>query len=298
VSSGCPERSFPAFRVVASAPIADLPQRTLVEHITGRQVAAATTRNAGKDRSGQPLLTVRDLSVGSVRGFSLDLREGEIVGIAGLIGSGRSAVLEGLFGARRTTAGEVALRGRTHTFEHPGDAIRAGIALVPESRSSQALFADHPVAQNISAATVRRFFTRGSLDRRAERRHAATRVEALGIKAGSVDAAMSTLSGGNQQKAIIARWLDTSPQLLLLDEPTQGVDVGARAEIHAIIRDAVSRGMSVILVSSDLDELCAMSDRVVVLRRGTVAHEISEDLTVSRIAQLMHESAPVPAGPG
>ncbi|MCW2543317.1 MAG: putative ribose/galactose/methyl galactoside import ATP-binding protein 3, partial [Frankiales bacterium] len=274
--------------VVASAPMQAMTRGDLVEHITGKRVADVKhAQRAG--RGTVPLVEVDRLSVGSVRDLSFKLMPGEILGIAGLVGSGRSAVLEGIFAARPLRSGHVLLKGTVRRFSHPADAIDAGIALVPENRVGQGLFLDQPVTRNISAAILPRFLTRGSLDRASELSHGATRIAELNIKASSPDAVISTLSGGNQQKAILARWLDTSPILLLLDEPTQGVDVGARVEIHAIIRAAVADGMSVILVSSDLDELCDMSDRVLILRRGRVTHAIDTDLTAGRIAALMHE---------
>ena len=274
--------------VVASAPMTDLTRGDLVQHITGRRTDDRQ-RVERSDVGTEAHVQLDRVSVGSVRDLSLAVMPGEILGIAGLVGSGRSAILEGIFGARRLRSGRVSLGGRIRRFVHPADAIKAGVALVPENRVGQGLFLDQQVARNISAASLRRFFARGSIDTAAERVHGESRIDDLNIKASSAEAAVSTLSGGNQQKAILARWLDTTPSLLLLDEPTQGVDVGARAEIHGIIRTAVAKGMSVILVSSDLDELCVMSDRVLILRRGRATHTIDSDLTVGRVAALMHE---------
>jgi ribose transport system ATP-binding protein len=274
--------------VVASAPMHEMTRADLVEHITGKRITEVK-RAQSAGRSTVPLVEVDRLSVGSVRDLSFSLMPGEILGIAGLVGSGRSAVLEGIFAARPLRSGHVSLKGVVRRFSHPADAIDAGIAFVPENRVVQGLFLDQPVARNISAASLRKFVTKGSIDSSSERSHGRTRIAELSIKTSSADAAISTLSGGNQQKAVLARWLDTSPVLLLLDEPTQGVDVGARVEIHSIIRSAVADGMSVILVSSDLDELCEMSDRVLILRRGQLTHELAADLSVSRLAALMHE---------
>jgi ribose transport system ATP-binding protein len=274
--------------VVATGPMGDMSRGDLVEHITGSR-AVRPERVQRRDLGEVPSVEIERLSVGSVRDLTFAVMPGEVLGVAGLVGSGRSAVLEGIFGVRPLRSGHVTLNGRARRFSHPADAIKAGIAFVPENRVGQGLFLDQPVAGNLTAATLRRFFTRGSIDTASERSHGATRIGDFGIKAASPDAAISTLSGGNQQKVILARWLDTSPVLLLLDEPTQGVDVGARAEIHAIIRSAVAAGMSVILVSSDLDELCEVSDRVMVLRRGRMTHMIDGDLTVGRVAALMHE---------
>ena len=276
-------------QVVATGPVGSMSRAELVEHITGgREIAPV---RVGRAPAGAvPTLDVQRLSVGSVRDLSFQVMPGEVLGIAGLVGSGRSAVLEGIFAARPQRSGSISLGGRERRFAHPAEAIAAGVAFVPENRVGHGLFLEQPVTRNITAATLPRFRRRGAIDKGAERTHGARRVSALGIKAASPEAAISTLSGGNQQKAILARWLDTEPDLLLLDEPTQGVDVGARAEIHAIIRSAVARGMAVVLVSSDLDELCEVSDRVMVLRRGLMTHLVDADLTVGRIAALMHEA--------
>ncbi len=276
--------------VVASAPIGELSRDDLVKHIAGRRLAAPPAVEA-PIRPEQPLLAVDTIAVGSVRELSFNVFGGEIVGIAGLAGSGRSAVLEGIFAARPLTSGHISLSGRRRHFRHPGDAVGAGIGLVPEDRAEQALFPERSVSQNLSAATVRSFFSRGSMNSASEREHAAEQIRNLGIKAASPTAAISTLSGGNQQKTVLARWLDTSPVLLLLDEPTQGVDVGARSEIHAIIRKAAAGGMAVLLVSSDLDELCELSSRVLVLARGRLSHEVSAPLSVGHVAELMHRTA-------
>jgi ribose transport system ATP-binding protein len=275
--------------VAASGAVGSMSRGDLVEHITGKR--PVPVERAPRVPVGTvPTVEVKRLAVGSVRDLSFQVMPGEVLGIAGLVGSGRSAVLEGIFGARSLRSGDLALSGRPRRFSHPADAIGAGVAFVPENRVVQGLFLDQPVARNITAVTLRRFFRRGSIDKASERAHGITRIRAMGVKAASPDAAISTLSGGNQQKAIIARWLDTGPTLLLLDEPTQGVDVGARVEIHAIIRSAVVEGMAVILVSSDLDELCDVSDRVMVLRRGRMTHMADTDLTVGRIAAYMHEA--------
>ncbi|WP_162251579.1 MULTISPECIES: sugar ABC transporter ATP-binding protein [unclassified Nocardioides] len=275
--------------VVASGPTSQLSRADLVEHITGNRVAVPRRRQAVRVGAA-PAVKVESLSVGPVRDLSFDVAPGEILGIAGLVGSGRSAILEGIFGARPLRGGQVTIGGRSQRFRHPGDAIRAGIGLVPESRTHQGLFLDRSVTENITAARVEKFRIRGSIRTSREQAHGRMRVAEFAIKSSSAQAPIATLSGGNQQKAILARWLDTSPALLLLDEPTRGVDVGARAEIHAVIGSAVEAGMAVIIVSSDLDELCDLSDRVIILRRGHATHMLDSGLTVGKVAALMHEA--------
>jgi ribose transport system ATP-binding protein len=241
--------------------------------------------------AGRAFLDVSGLRVGGLRDISFRVREGEILGIAGLLGSGRSTLLEGLFGAHRLAGGRVGLAGAPLDLRTPARAMAAGVALVPEQRS-RAVFGDRSLAENLNLAEVDRFWTGRRMDRRAERRAATADVDEYGIVAASPDAAMATLSGGNQQKVVLARWMRQAPCLLLLDEPTLGVDVGARAEIHAMIRRYVSGPRAAICVSSDVEELCALADRILVLRAGVVAHEIEAgEATPDTVNQLVHQGA-------
>ena len=235
------------------------------------------------------LLEVDGLAVGPLRGVSFTVAPGEVVGIAGLLGSGRSALLEALFGARPRRGGTVQLVGAALAPRSPAHAMTAGVALVPEQRE-RALFPARSLAENLSVADLGRFRRRGRIDRGGESRAAADDVERYGIRARSVAAPVRTLSGGNQQKAVVARWLRRDPTLLLLDEPTLGVDVGARAEIHALVRRFVAGGhRAVLCVSSDAEELCALADRVLVLHDGRLVGELhGADAHPDAIAHLAH----------
>jgi ribose transport system ATP-binding protein len=218
-------------------------------------------------------LTVRDLRVPPVRGLDLDVRRGEILGIAGLVGSGRSETLMGIFGAARREAGSVSLAGKPLPAGDTRAAVAAGMGLVPEDRA-EATFPDMTLTENISAASVSRYWRAGVFRHRTERREAEEARRSHDIRARSVDDPFTTLSGGNQQKAILARWLRLDPAVLLLDEPTQGVDVGAKGEIYRLIRDAAAQGTAIVLVSSDFEELAQISDRVVFLSAGALVGEL------------------------
>ncbi|KHQ50125.1 MULTISPECIES: sugar ABC transporter ATP-binding protein [Mameliella] len=247
---------------------------SLVEAMLGPAAdAAQSSDKRGSGRPREPLLTIAGLKAPDIGldGIGLTVGKGEIVGIAGMLGSGRSELLECLFGLRRNTAGTIRLAGREIKPRSPVDAMRAGIALVPEDRKLMGIFAGKPLWQNIALASFRDLFSRGGLVRRAEARKAALEeVARLGIRAASIDLDIGFLSGGNQQKAIIARWLLRAPKLLLLDEPTAGIDIGAKAEIHALVRELAEAGMGVLVASSEFDELIGLCDRILVIRKGRI----------------------------
>jgi rhamnose transport system ATP-binding protein len=206
-----------------------------------------------------------------VHDVSLDVRQGEILGLAGLVGSGRTELAEIVFGLRPADRGRIRLRGTPVAIASPGDAIAHGIGYVPEDRRRHGVVLDLPIAANVSLASLRTVTRRGLIDRAREAASAAGFVDRLQIKAASVEAEARTLSGGNQQKVALARWLATEPSLLILDEPTQGVDVGAKAEIHRTMAALAARGMAILMISSELPEVLGMSDRVAVMRQGTIA---------------------------
>lgn len=278
-------------RQVGTFVVGSVPPGQVVEMITGGPdvaVGSGGDRVAGAS-ADPPVLEVDDLHVGGLAGVSLTVGRGEVVGVAGLLGSGRSTLLEGLFGVRRPRHGLVRLDGRALDLRTPRQAMRAGLALVPEQRA-RAVFATGSVAENLSIAELPRWWRRGRLDRAGERRAAAHDLERFGIVAASPRAPVDTLSGGNQQKVVIARWLRRSPRLLLLDEPTLGVDVGARAEIHALVRRYVAeQGAGALVVSSDAGELGQVADRILVLRSGRVAHELPGDADPRQVERLAHQ---------
>ena len=200
--------------------------------------------------------------------MSFDVRAGEIFGLAGLVGAGRTELARILFGLTPADTGKILAGGEARAIRSPRDAVDLGIAYVPEDRRRHGVVLELPIAQNISLAVHRRIFRGSWLRFGAERVLADNFIGKLAIKTAGSDAAAGTLSGGNQQKVALARWLATEPKILILDEPTQGVDVGAKSEIHRIIRHLANEGLAVILISSDLPEVIGMSDRIGVMREG------------------------------
>jgi ribose transport system ATP-binding protein len=269
---------------------------TLVELIVGRSIQVLQPPRAAAWRRPVALRGER-LAGGSVREASLVIHRGEILGLAGLLGSGRSTLLRILFGLHRLDEGEIELDGEVLRLREPADAIRAGIVYIPEDRPKEAAFPGLTVSENIAITQLQGYWRRGRLDKKAERRDSRALIEAVQLKCASESALFSSLSGGNQQKCILARWLQRKPRILLLDEPTQGVDVGARAEIWKLIRAAAAEGAGALVASSDADELARACDRALVLRDGRIAAELAgQELTENRIDQLTHgPGAPVSA---
>jgi rhamnose transport system ATP-binding protein len=222
--------------------------------------------------SGERLLEVRNLSCKKtgLSDISLDVRAGEILGLAGLVGSGRTDLARALFGLEPWDTGDVLFRGNKELIRNPGEAIRSGIALVPEDRRRHGVITAMPILQNMTLAALAAVSRHGFIDGEAERRLAATFVSDLGVKTPSIHSATGNLSGGNQQKVALARGLATDPAVLILDEPTQGVDVGAKAEIHRLITELADRGKAIIMISSDWPELLGICDRIAVMREGTI----------------------------
>jgi rhamnose transport system ATP-binding protein len=249
---------------VATLEAKEVDRAVLVRHMVGREVSAIFPKR--EVPIGDVALETRGL-----RGVSLAVRSGEILGLAGLVGSGRTEFAEALFGLRPAGSGEILLRGEPAEIRSPSDAIRMGIAYLPEDRRRHGVVLEMPVASNMSLAGLRSVTRRGMIDRRLERQLAAKYVERLRIKTDSVDAEAGSLSGGNQQKVALARWLAIHPTVLIVDEPTQGVDVGSKSEIHSLMVDLAGRGTAIIMISSELPEILGMSDRVAVMHAGRLA---------------------------
>ena len=275
-------------RTVATLARSDLDHASLVEHIVGQPLGASDPD--GSERAGGSLiLEVADLAGGAVRGATFDVAAGELVGLAGLGGAGRSTLLRLLFGARPVEAGTIRLAGRDVEFASPSDAMAAGIAYVPEDRTRDALFLDRTVVENVSAGSVASFARFGCIDQRGERATAQKAMDRFLIRAPSTLALISALSGGNQQKAVLARWLQRDPRVLLLDEPTQGVDARGRAELWAFIRGAVEAGAGALIVSSEFEELSQLCDRVLLMHHGWITGEVTgHHLTVENLHHRLH----------
>jgi ribose transport system ATP-binding protein len=262
--------------VVGTRPTSELDMEGLIELIVGRSVGRAMEHSGRSvDRTGTPLLSVRDLSTATgVRGVDLDVHGGEIVGIAGLMGSGRSELARAIFGVDALTAGEVRLRGERVRIRRPADAVERGIVLVPEDRRAQGLVLAHGVGRNLTLALLRRLSRGGMLDDAEGERIAERYVERLGIRTRSLATPVRRLSGGNQQKVVLAKWLATEPEVLILDEPTVGVDIGTRSEIVDLVRDLADQGKAVLVISSELAEILALADRILVLRDGRIDRSV------------------------
>ncbi|WP_250282444.1 MULTISPECIES: sugar ABC transporter ATP-binding protein [unclassified Frankia] len=273
---------------VRTCDAADLDESSLVQLITGHAPVAPSRNTVGTDQA-EVRLRLENLAVGSLDDICLQVRAGEVVGIAGLLGSGRSTLLQSLFGVRPARGGRATLDGVELTANDVPAAIRGGIAYVPEDRAGQAAFAELSVRANLSAPSLRRYWNRVWLRRAAERCDAQSVIERYKIKVDGPEAYFATMSGGNQQKVVLARWLELAPRLLLLDEPTQGVDIGARTAIHQLVRQVAAAGTAVLLVSSDPQELVDACDRVVGVHSGRITGEASgADLTVRRCTELGH----------
>ena len=212
-----------------------------------------------------------------VREVSLSVRRGEILGLAGLVGSGRTQLAETIFGLTPADSGEILVGGRPARVASPSDAIRLGIGYVPEDRRQHGVVLEMSVAANTSVANLAAVSRHGWIDRQAEDAGAQGYMDRFRIRASSVAAEVGSLSGGNQQKVALARWLSTRPAVLILDEPTQGVDVGSKAEIHGLMQDLAERGMAIVMISSELPEILGMSDRIAVMHAGAVAAEFSRE---------------------
>ena len=260
-------------RSVAEVP-AGTPQDELVRLMVGRPIDQQFPRERGQ--AGEPLLKVTGLGrKGVFEDISFEVRAGEVVGLAGLVGAGRTEVARAIFGADRYDTGEVTVRGRRPA---PGDvhaAMEAGLGLVPEDRKGQGLVLGADIAENLGLVTMRGATHAGFVDRKGQSRAAAAVAEDLGIRMTGLGQEVRTLSGGNQQKVVIGKWLEADAGVLILDEPTRGIDVGAKVEIYQLINTLTASGRAVLMISSDLPEVLGMSDRILVMARGRLVGELS-----------------------
>lgn len=263
-------------KVIESLPPTELDQARLVKLMVGRDVNHLYART--RHELGEVVLSTDRLSrTGDFTDVSLTVRAGEILGISGLIGAGRTEFAHALVGVTRPTAGVFEVLGKPRRFRSPREAMNAGIGYVPEERRSEGLVLEFSVGENITYSSLPAISRIGLVDARAERRIVTEQVKALGIKARRPSMPVSLLSGGNQQKVVLAKALVTKPKLLILDEPTRGVDVGAKAEIYALIDQLGKQGTAIILISSELPEVLSMSDRIAVMRLGRLVAEFTHD---------------------
>jgi inositol transport system ATP-binding protein len=261
-----------------------IPIGRMIERMVGRAASELYARPTQRETAGEVRLSIRGLRTARdpsapnaivLDGIDLDVRAGEILGIAGLVGSGRTELARVVFGADKIASGVVTLDGQPIAPKSPADALELGIGLVPEDRKQQAIFAMLPILQNFSVATLDRFSSRlGIMSERRERAALEDYRKTLSIRMASPEQTIDGLSGGNQQKVILARWLARDPKVLIVDEPTRGVDVGAKAEVHQILVQLAARGIAVMMISSELPEVLAVSDRIVTMRQGRITGDM------------------------
>ena len=282
-------------RVVGVATTAGATEAQLVELIIGRTLGPAAAHQ-GFAQAAQPAIAIDGLRGGALRDVQISVGRGEVLGIAGLLGSGLEDLPYLLFGARPAEAGTIAIGGQQRSLPGltPLEAIRMGMALVPADRQQDGSIGSLSVEDNITMRVIERYFKRMYLDRPSLRRDARGLIERFGVRPARPDMDYASLSGGNQQKVLLAKWLQTSPALLLLHEPTQGVDVGARQQIYQVIREAAATGTAVICASADYEQLADICDRVLILARGRVVRELlGTEISKDRIAEHCLLSVPV-----
>jgi rhamnose transport system ATP-binding protein len=279
--------------LVGTWPMAEVRPAELIRLMVGREITAVFPKVPVTP--GEVVLELRGVGcrASRVHGVSLSVRAGEILGLAGLVGAGRTELARVLFGLTSADAGEIRLRGRPVVVGSPTRAVELGIAYVPEDRRRYGVILEMAVAPNTGLAILKKISALGWLDFARERDLAASFVRRLGVKVASLDAPVGDLSGGNQQKVAVARWLATDPAVLILDEPTQGIDVGAKAEIHRLMSELAGRGLAILMISSELPEILGMSDRIAVMHAGTVVGTLDRaDATQEKVLALALGHAP------
>jgi ABC-type sugar transport system ATPase subunit len=258
---------------VATKPVAETSNDDLIQMMVGRRIEHLFPKI--DTARGPAVLELENVvRAPMTRGISFRLHAGEILGIAGLVGSGRSELAEVIFGMTPADSGTIRLDGKPIRIDTPTAAMRLGIAYVPEDRGRQGLVRPMPITSNVSLANLARVSRRTFIDRKAENRLAEESVEKFQIRASGIGQIVGKLSGGNQQKVGLSKWLATEPRVLIMDEPTRGIDVGAKAEIHRLMSELASRGMAILMISSELPEVLGMSDRILVMRAGRIVAEV------------------------
>jgi rhamnose transport system ATP-binding protein len=259
---------------VATAPIKELTTEEMIRQMVGRELETLYPKS--EVEPGEVVLDVKHLTrKGTFEDVSFQVRRGEILGFAGLVGAGRTEVARVIFGIDRAESGEMRINGRLVQIHSPKDAMKNGIAYVPEDRHQHGLIMDFSIARNMTLPVLQQTSLFGLVNRQRERELATDYSAQLHVRSAGIDQLVKALSGGNQQKVVLAKWLITNPSVLILDEPTRGIDVGSKAEVHRIISELASRGLAIMLISSDLPEVLAMADRVLVMHEGRIAAEFT-----------------------
>lgn len=263
-------------RIKATEPCSNIDRVSLLRLMTGDVQRERYPRIANK--KGPIVMNVRGITMEPIlKGVNFRLRRSEILGITGLMGSGRTLLANCLFGIVQPTGGHIEVEGQSKAFNHPGEAMASGISLIPEDRADNGIFHRHDLLLNITSATLPRFKQRGILDDRYMRELTREYVRELGINPGNDSDIMSTYSGGNQQKVMVSRWLMNRSKIYIMDEPTRGIDAASKVDIYNAMNDMVDKGASIILISSEIEEILGMSDRILVLAGGRIATEMNRD---------------------
>jgi L-arabinose transport system ATP-binding protein len=258
--------------LVKSAPTSELSEDEMIRLMVGRPLSRVfPARNGSR---GDLAVRMRGVTTDKVHEISLDIHAGEIVGLSGLVGSGRSELAHALYGVDRIVAGTIEVAGSPRAIRSPESAIRWGIGLAPEDRKGQGLFLNRSVSDNVSLTVLRALSRWHVVNAKAEHKVVSKMTQRMRVKARSLASHVSTLSGGNQQKVLLARWVARNPKVLILDEPTRGIDVGAKAEIYQLVNELTESGMAVLLISSELPELLGLADRIHVMRDGRIVQEV------------------------
>ena len=273
-------------KIITTQPTGELTMEKIVSYMTGRDYKEINRFKEYLPNNSEVVFEVKNLcSKELIKNVSFYIRKGEVLGLAGLVGSGRSEIARAIFGADPKTGGEIFINGRKVDIKTPKQAKRHGIGFVLEDRKTAGLLIDQPIFENVTITNLQRYKRSGLLKRKLEYSAVADYKEKLQIKTNNIRNSVSSLSGGNQQKVSIAKWMHIEPEVLILDEPTRGVDVGAKAEIYKLIEDIKSQGKAILLISSEFSEILGLSDRVMVVKKGEIVgeytrKEIQNDSTI------------------
>lgn len=270
---------------VITVPTSDIDQKTLIRYMVGRELGQDYPLRTTDIK--EPLLMIEKFNNKYLKNCSLKLRRGEILGLAGLVGAGRTELVRAIFGADVLYSGELYLDGKKIHIKSPKEAIRHGIGLITEDRKNQGLLLNQNIAYNVSYANLPSISMHGIINRKKESESTNRYVKAMNIKIHSLNQLVKTLSGGNQQKVVLGKWLATNSEILIFDEPTRGIDVGAKSEIYHLMRQLIEEGKSIIMISSEMPELIGMSDRILVMHEGRITGELDRELvTQEKILEL------------
>ncbi|GIM28819.1 ribose import ATP-binding protein RbsA [Clostridium polyendosporum] len=274
-------------RYVTTVKKGEVSQKELIKMMVGRDLGDIFNNLDRNKKIGDTLLEVKNLSSDSVKDISFKLRKGEVLGFSGLVGAGRTEIMRAIIGADAVKSGEVILEGKDVISKSPKEAMKNGIVLVPEDRKTQGILPNMSVGENISISILDNLINKlGFINKKQEDTIAEEAIKKFKVKTSSPEKKIIELSGGNQQKAIVARWLATNPKVLILDEPTKGIDIGAKSEFYNLINDVAKEGMGVILISSELPEVIGLSDRIIVMKSGNITGEFArKDATEDKLLE-------------